>query len=457
MDVIRPRSVALSLLLAGLPTAALAQDTHYWNLQYGPVATLLGGNVVGSTRDLSSTFYNPGGLILSEDPSFLLSTESFQVEKVALQPQSSSQLFDLSSSVIGAAPSLIAGNFPRGWGGRNGRLAWSYLTRQNFDTRLNQRMPVQLSGTQYAGSAETLFDQNLSEDWGGLTYSHGFGKTIGVGITLYGVYRGQKTRVESNLQATSPSGAGVTGITVDEVSYWHGRALAKLGVAKEWRRWRAGLAVTTPALQVVGSGKASFTRSTSGVDANGDGRADTLVAASSEEGLDVDYKSSWAVAAGGAWLRGSTRVHFAAEWYAPISSFTVLDPAAFASSPAGPSYDPQLLQQLESVVNAGLGVEHEFSRDLSVYGAFHTDQSAAPPDRRLSVGASDWDLYHLTAGTAFRMANMRFTLGAAYVFGGRTETLFQQLPANLPSVSETPAVRVRYSRLTFLLGFVFGS
>ncbi len=413
--------------------------------------------MVGSTRDLSATFYNPGGLILSDDPSSLLSTETFQVEKISLSPAGGASIYDISSSSIGAAPSLLAGNLPRGWGGRNGRLAWSYLTRQKLNSRLNRHVTAELPGTDYRGSAETLFDQKLSEDWGGVTYSHALGDTVGIGVTWYGAYRSQQTRSETSLQATSPSGAGVTGITVDDFYYGHARTLAKLGVAKEWKRWQAGLAVTTPSLKVFGSGRSSSTRSTSGVDANADGRPDTLVAAAFEDGLSADYKSSWAIAAGGSWRRGATRVHFAVEWYAPVASFTAMDPQPFASAPVGPTFDPQFVQEFESVLNGGIGIEHEFKRDLSLYGAYHTDFSAAPADRSLSVGASDWNLNHLTAGTAFRMGSMRFTLGAAWAFGGRIEDLRVQLPASLPAVSASQGVKVHYSRLTFRLGFVFGS
>jgi hypothetical protein len=457
MRAVRSTRFVLAVCLAAFPTAAGAQDSHYWNIQYGPVATLLGGNVVGSTRDLSATFYNPGGLILSDDPSFLLSTESFQVEKVKLTPAGGSPLFTVDSSAIGAAPTLIAGNLPKSWGGRNGQWAWSYLTRQRFNTRLNQHLAGPLAGTASSGSAETLFDQRLSEDWGGVTYSHALGDTFGLGATLYGAYRSQRTRSETNLQATSPSGAGVTVLSVDDFDYGHARTLLKLGLAKDWKKWQGGLTVTTPSLKVLGKGRASFTRSVSGVDANGDGRPDTVVAANSEDDLEAEAKSSWAVGAGAAHRRGSSRFHLSAEWYAPVPTFTVLDPGSFASVPSGPRFDPQLAQKLDAVLNAGFGFEHEFSRDLSVYGALHTDFSAAPLDRNLNTGASDWDLYHVTAGTAFRMGSMRFTLGAGWAFGGRTEDITFQLPANVPAIATSQGVKVRYSRLTFLLGFVFGS
>jgi hypothetical protein len=40
------------------------------------------GQVVASTRDLSVTCYNPGGLALAEDPDFLLSVQAFEAETV---------------------------------------------------------------------------------------------------------------------------------------------------------------------------------------------------------------------------------------------------------------------------------------------------------------------------------------------------------------------------------------
>ena len=45
-------AVLAAVLLS--PGLARAQDSHYWTLQYGPVAELLGGTVVGSSRDLSA-------------------------------------------------------------------------------------------------------------------------------------------------------------------------------------------------------------------------------------------------------------------------------------------------------------------------------------------------------------------------------------------------------------------
>ena len=51
------------LLVSG---SIFAQDTHYWNNQYGTDAQLLGGVVVGDISDLSAVYYNPGAIALTK-------------------------------------------------------------------------------------------------------------------------------------------------------------------------------------------------------------------------------------------------------------------------------------------------------------------------------------------------------------------------------------------------------
>ena len=57
----------LLVLSACTAVTVSAQDAQYWTNQYGTRADLLGGVVVGSIADLSSTFYTPGMLALTTD------------------------------------------------------------------------------------------------------------------------------------------------------------------------------------------------------------------------------------------------------------------------------------------------------------------------------------------------------------------------------------------------------
>ena len=108
----------LGLLLICAPGGAVwAQDAQYWTNQYGNRARLLAGAVIGSSTDLAAVYYNPGALSLLENPELLLSANVFQYTHYNLQ-LADSEMTDLSSSQVGGAPSLFAGEIKFGFLGK---------------------------------------------------------------------------------------------------------------------------------------------------------------------------------------------------------------------------------------------------------------------------------------------------------------------------------------------------
>ena len=444
------RLTAFFAMTLSAATLARAQDTHYWSIQYGPVGQLVGGQLIGGVNDLSATFYNPGALALRNESSYLLSTESFQLESLSSEPAPGLAVFDASSSHFGAAPSLLAGVLPR-WLGQDTHLAWSFLTRQKLDVRIGQRVDDPLPGAARS-AAESYFDQDASETWAGLTASHALSDSVGLGLTWYGVYRGQRLRTELSLEGIGADGGSLTVLGVTDFKYSHYRTLAKVGLAWQTGDWKTGLTITTPSLGAFGSGKNAYTLSLAGVDANQDGvRDDPALATETEEDLTVHYRSSWAVGAGASRALGATRLYASAEWYAPVARYTVIEVPASSAS-AG-----RLTQELGSVLNAGVGVEQVLSDDLSVYGAFHTDFSASVGSAQANIAVSDWNIYHLSGGVSFRIHDNRFTLGASWASGSKTRALDTAIPPeSLPKSALGSDVDIHYSKLTFLIGFVFG-
>jgi hypothetical protein len=448
--------------LVAIAAPAAAQDAQYWDIQYGPVGQLLGGQVVGSARDLSATYYNPGGVALGEDPDFLLSVQAFKRQTLTTEPVVGGPFLNVSDTEWGTFPGFVAFAFPESWLGEKTRLAFSLLTRQQSIQLVDERFAgiEPASGGQYG--LETLYDQRMNEQWGGLTLSRRIGDHWGIGGTLYGIYRGQRTRSEQNLQIAFPGGQGVTALIVNDFDYDHWRLLGKLGVAWEGDTFRLGAAVTTPGAGVFGSGNLGFTRSATGADVTGDGFPDTLLANGYDEGVDSTYESSWAFAGGAAWRRGSVQVHVSAEHFAPVDRFTVLqgDSVALGTPVA-------LTQSLEGVLNAGAAVEYWFggvSADrgarnggTAVYGAFAIDQSASPDVELAEASTSNQDHYHVTAGTAFSIGSSRFSLGVSYAFGSKTRTLgLGGRPPQVPIIGEGIPAEVKFDRWVFVLGYLFG-
>jgi hypothetical protein len=452
---------ALAGLLA-LAAPVAAQDSQYWNIQYGPAGQLLGGQVVGSTRDLSATYYNPGGLILGDDPDFLLSVQGFKKQTLTTKPVDGGTFLDNSDTEWGTFPGFVAFAAPESWLGQRTRLAFSILTRQEAVQRVDQRFTGNTAGGGRYG-LEMLFDQHMRETWGGLTLSRRIGDRWGLGGTLYGVYRGQRIRLEQNLQLTYPNGDGVSALVINDFDYGHWRVLGKIGLAWEGDAFRLGATVTTPGAGLFGSGNAGFTRSATGVDLNGDGRPDSVLANGLDEDLDATYESSWSFAGGGAWRRGSLQLHVSAEYFAPVDRFTVLQ----GQNPTPLGEPIALTQRLESVLNAGVGVEYWLggvSADAGarthgtvLYGAFATDFTASPDVQPGEASSSNQDLYHLTAGTAFSVGSSRFSLGLSYAFGSKRRILgLGGLPPQVPIFGEGREADVSYSRLVFVVGYLFG-
>jgi hypothetical protein len=443
--------VGAGLLLALIATRTDAQDTNYWALQYGPVAQLLGGQVIGGDRDLSATYYNPGGLALGKREVFLLSTQSIQYENYSTQANRG-DVFDTSSDRFGTAPTLVAGVLPRGWLGEDTRMAWSFLTRQQLESELGERRLDPLGLEPEGNSTSTFYVANyVTENWAGVSAARPLSDSLGLGLTLYGVYRGQQDRTATQFLGVSGPDS-LTALANQDFNYSHFRLLAKAGVAWERNGIRFGLNVTTPSVGLFGWGNAGYAISLSGVDANADGVPDTpLLIDQSAQDLDATYKSSWAIGGGVAWYRGDTRWHASAEWFAPVSRFTVLD-----VPPTG-EVQLTLTQQLKSVVNAGVGVEHDFGNDVEFYGAAFTDFSASTGDPDINVAVSNWNLYHMSAGAKFAFAGSRFTLGATFSFGSKVRPLVVNAPpGSLPEELEGISLDVKYRRVVLLLGFLFG-
>ncbi len=188
------RALALAALTQLLPgSSASAQDTQYWTNQYGNRARMLGGSVIGSVSDISAVFYNPGRLAINPTTGLILAGNVFQATGVTRE----TGLGDLSSTKIDALPALFAGEFTLGFMGKS-RLAYSLLTRQNFDIAVSARGSLEAFDVPGLDTgAEIRFDQNLGESWGGLSWAWPLGDRFGIGVTWFGALRSQRSREQT--------------------------------------------------------------------------------------------------------------------------------------------------------------------------------------------------------------------------------------------------------------------
>jgi hypothetical protein len=442
-------------------TSAFAQDTHYWNLHYGTQSTLLGGAVIGSVADLSATYYNPGWLALKIEAGVILSARVYDVNTLEVEGDGI-QDREVSSIGITPSPSLIAGRLPSD-SLIGQKLTYSIITRQSFDSQMETRgvLNPDPGSTMPDGGTlteEALFIADLAEYWGGISWSNPLGERVGFGVTSYVAFRTQRKRQDLSFKSLPDSNDLGTLDGVIDYYYYNVRLLWKAGLAFDWSPVYLGVTVTTPSLNLFGSGQTYINASANGFDLDGDGDSDPVLMADYQDGLDATYKSSWAVGAGAGYDFGRFILNVSAEWYARVPAYAILDPEAFVNQTTGEVSKNALTVEYDQVFNYGIGVQFTATQKVDLFLSYVTDFSAAVPGTTTNLTVSTWDIRHITGGGVFSFGRADVTLGLGYAFGS------SRIPKNdLPLLEEAfaragqhmPILTATSRRLKIIFAFSF--
>lgn len=410
--------VATMLLLGTSAGTALAQDSNYWTNKYGTRSILLNGAVIGGPVDISTMYYNPGGLALLKDPGVALAVKAFEFANISL-PDAGGKGFDLDDPRSSVLPTFVGGLFSMKLLGSDA-LAYSLFPRQGLRANLTGRAAGQKEVLPSPGLedyyVETRLEQDLDETWAGLTWSKKLSEHVGIGLGPYVAVRSQQTRGQVIAQALGSDSLGAVTTTTRGFRYNNYRVLAKAGISFELEKANIGLTLTTPGLKIMGSGEAGIDRLRLGQDVNGDARVDNVYAVSLQQDLPSEWKSPTSIGAGVTIPLGHDTIYLSGEWFDKVDAFNVLDVQPVTDVVSGQPVPFQVVQQAKSVTNGGIGLEHRFGPKFTGYASFSTDYSTAVPGK-VDTSVSNWDIYLVTAGTTFLVGKSEFTVGAGYAFG----------------------------------------
>ena len=447
------------MILSVAAPGAHAQDSNYWDNQYGTKGELLGGLVVGSPTDLSATYYNPGWIALHTDPSFLLTTFAAEAYRIRIKdglPDGT----DPTSTTITTSPGYLAGRFTVGKD-RSWQWAYSYLQKVKFQfdagaVRIDPggQPPPNPKGWL---SAQSFRQAETNEYWYGVTFAKKIAENMGLGFTPYVVQRTMKSRTQTATQLLGQVMNYGQFYFVDEYDFWHVRMLAKIGLAVDKGNLTYGLTVTTPGIGLFGSGSVLTTATASGLDLDQDGVEDAAYLSSDfQEDLSADWTSPLSVAIGASYKSGATGYYITAEWFDAVSSRQAMEPQDFYSQSIPDELNEYNLSYgAQSLINFGLGIEHTLNQKFSIYGAFRSDFSSVPSEDAANLLVSNWDLWHFTTGASFVFLNMEFTAGLQYSYGDGTTERFINLSTEEEQDQQdsSSAHEITYDRLKVLIGF----
>jgi hypothetical protein len=431
-----------------------AQDSHYWNLQYGTKSTLLGGAVIGSVNDLSATYYNPGAVALFEDPKLILSAEVYQYEKITVV-DGAGENKDLDYSSISPSPSFLAFKINIDSTGRN-KLAISVLTRQamnfEFETRQVENDFEDITDN-VAEAAGLYFLQKFDEIWAGATFSRKMSENVGLGISAYVAYRNQTTNLQTVIETLDTANQISSSLLLRKLKFDNYRALLKAGLGVRLDPITFGLTITTPSVNILGTGSYSYHNFLN----NPDDVSKNIYQSNYQEDLATDYNTSWAVGVGSTYWGEVFSVHVSAEWYNAVKNYEPMVLAPLNSQGTGETFSKQITQQFKSIINAGIGLDYKLNDKVSLAGSFITDFSANDRSYQSSLSLSEWDIYHVSAGSYFKIGNSEITLGVSYSFGNDYIKPIPDLnnPNNGTSSTVGTSPKVKFSRIKVLFGFIF--
>jgi len=443
-----------------------AQDTHYWTYPYGTRAVLLGGTVIGSVLDISGIYYNPGGLSLLEDPETLLASKVYHWPHYSFGNIRNVDR-EIQSSKFDSAPGIVAGLIKFPWL-KDHRIGYSVLTRQKVDIRLagtvitsGDAIPDYPGEESIVGSFHLIED--LSEPWWGLTWAYKFNDTVGVGISNYFTFRSHRASYQGSGQVLTPEGDLATILDTISYDYQNYRLLWKMGLALDFDSFHLGLTLTTPSIELYGRGSAGLNRTITGWDIDDDNVKDNVLIADYQDGLDSAFPTPIALGVGtkitlSSKEIGTLNLYASAEWYAGIDRFDVVKTEEFVGQSDGETYRNEITHELDDVLNFGLGIEHIFNKNITLYGSIRTDFSARKQGSDTTLSVSDWDIYHIMAGTTFRIKNTEWTLGLGYSWGRSAKEKNSSIddPYEQYKLSQLfQDVYFKYESISILFGFSF--
>jgi hypothetical protein len=427
-----------------------AQENNYWNIQYGTRSTLLGGAVIGSVSDLSATFYNPGAIALFPDVKFIISAQVYQLDSYTIK-DGAAEGKDLDYSSIVPSPNFVAFDLNFDFLGED-RLAFSILTRQNADAEFSARVIDSLEVIASSPGKESFAgginsEKNFNDVWGGITYSTKLSKVIGLGFTGYVSYRSHKASSITILQALQSNGEIASYSNINNYRYNNCRALLKAGLGFNLNPLTLGVTITTPSLNLFGSGSVGTHLFASGIDTN-------KFNSNYQEEVKSEFNSSWAIGIGGAYRLGKTIFHLSAEWYDAITKFNVLDTEPYLSQSSGETLTNDLTHEAKSIVNFGAGFDYFASDSLIFSLSLTTDFSAYVENTTTNLAPySAWDLIHIAGGSTFNVWKSELTVGVVYSFGSQTIQNRIDITPDAEDSSIERESEFKYSQIKVLLGF----
>jgi hypothetical protein len=451
-----------------LSTSSLwAQDGHYWTEHHGNSAIILNGAVIGSVADLGAVYYNPARMAHMKNPTFALSGKIFALDKLVIE-DGAGEGADLRQTKFSGAPSMFAGTFQLNFL-QNHFFAYSFLIRHHFSANYfvyqdDIRDIIDMWPGDEMFGGQLGFQKDLKEEWMGLSWAYPFSNTWSVGVSNFVAIRNQNEFIGRELQVYSAINELAMLEKTHKIGYNSLGLLWKISLAYDSPGFTAGLTITTPKIHLKGKGNTLYRDFYSGPKAVGDGKLKDTFISDQQSELDAVHKSPLAIGIGAGINFKKSKLHLSGEWFSSVAPYDNIAADPFIGQSNQLVYAFKMVEELNSVVNVGLGYEYHISDKYSVFSSIATDFSAVQPDvnhypdnEEIAHGSLiKADIYHLGSGILIKAGVFEISTGATYAFANQVIDRPFNFPDEEGAITGDPGEsELHMAGWKFILGFSF--
>lgn len=463
------RSFLLILpILLGVQIKSVSQDGHYWSEDFGNKSMLLSGTVNAGVNDLGAVFYNPGRLGQIENPAFVISAKVYLWNSIRIE-DGINEGIDLKKTSFGGAPSLVAGTFTVPFL-KNHKFAYSFLTRQHTQADFFIRVEdegdlIQVIPGNEIFNGKLGLNTDFREEWIGLTWSPPIGKKISLGLSSFYAKVNKSNSINLDMKTLDENNQ-VASLSMDrKYGYETDNLIWKAGMAWDLSPIRIGMTITTPKVKVRGKGSILDEEFLIGVDTTGDGINDDIYLFNIQDDLKSNFRSPWAIGLGMSYQFNKGTIHLSAEWFNKIPQYTLIESAPFIGQSSGEEYRFRLVDELNPVINYGIGVEIHLNEKSSFYTSFASNYSGvtsnivrfAENEEEASNSIIQADFFKFGGGFVINTRWAEVTLGTTYT--GASQEIDR--PINFPDEGDEPIFdsktksTLKFTQWRLILGFSF--
>lgn len=473
------RKIFLAVLILINILDANSQDTHYSNQQFGTKSCLMGGAVIGGVRDNSAVFYNPGALGFIENKELSISANAYQLDRIIMNDGAGKNI-KLKSSTMQTMPLIISGlmkhkKYPKH------TFGYCLLTADQFNIKTSGRIsqlrnliPDSLSAGEEDYVGQFQLRASVYEFVSGWGYGYKVNDKLSIGIGNYGFYRSyhvDRYRVSRVVSTDTNATRKVASFNRNNsMELKNVRTVLKAGAALQLKKWRFGVTVTSPSINVWGLANFVSDITSVNVDYNGDGNYDSFVANDSEEGLKTLYKTPLTIAGGIEFNNDDkTIISLAINWYDKVDEYTVLKPRSNTFyRPSGynlPTSDNVLTikESKKSIMNFAIGFEQKLNDKYSMNLSVRTNHTHSTQEKLndLNISFTNWNIYHLSIGGTKRREKSDLSVCAVFSYGFKNNFYqyvnLQNAAQENRFIGNLEQTKVLYSAVAVIIGYTFRS